>query len=372
MEIAGLSWHWEPVSSVSKLEQLWTELECRSDCSFFLSWDWIGTWLSETPGLSPFLLSVHDGAAIVAFALFQPATLRRQFKNRTVLLLNRSGEPSTDLITIEYNGIMSDRRYAQRVETALFLFLSKAGIFGCDRQCWQEVHVGLATSAIAERAREAGLLSRESERMPSWFADLKTLRSSGKRYLDSLNSNTRYQIRRSIRIYEQMGSITVTAAQSGDEAVEFLDELKVLHQNSWNRRGLPGSFANVHFEDFHRTLVRRCVERGTAEILRISAGKRVIGHVYNFIRNGRVYAYQTGLSYETDPRLKPGLTCHCVCIERHLDNGASAYDFMGGSARYKANLGIRGPDLAYHVIERKTLGSRSLALARRLKSSLTG
>ena len=366
MEIAGLSWRCEPLANVSKLERLWTELEDRSDCPFFLTWDWIGSWLSVTPNLSPLQLSVYDGPVVVALALFQPTSFRRHFGRTPALLLHQSGEASADLITIEYNGVMSDRRYARRVEAGLFCFLAKSGILGAGG----EVHVALATESVADCARDAGLVVTELARMPSWCVDLDAVRAGGKQYLESLSSNTRSQISRSLRMYQQRGPVQATAARSTDEALEFFDELKSLHQKTWIDRGLPGSFASSYFERFHRTLIHRSLERGTAEMVRVTAGDHLIGQVYNFIRNGRIYAYQTGLSYESEPKLKPGLVCHCMCIDRHLGRGASAYDFMAGSARYKANLGIRGPDLAHYMIERKTLRSQGLAFARRLKGLL--
>ena len=82
------------------------------------------------------------------------------------------------------------------------------------------------------------------------------------------------------------------------------------------------------------------------ELLRVSAGADIIGYVYNLVYRGHVYAYQTGILYESNPRLKPGLVSHCLCIERHLEEGSDVYDFMAGDARYKASLGEPGPDMA--------------------------
>ena len=48
----------EPLANLDSLEVMWRDLQARADCSFFLSWQWIGCWLRET-GLRP---------AVVAFA----------------------------------------------------------------------------------------------------------------------------------------------------------------------------------------------------------------------------------------------------------------------------------------------------------------
>lgn len=363
MDIGGLSWSLEALTDIPQLGRLWSELETRSGCDFFLTWDWIGTWLSMTPGLSPILLSVSDGPSVVALALFQPVTVRGRIGSVQAWMLHRSGESSEDRITIEYNGILSDRRYERRIEDGLFAFLAEA-------PAWQEIHLGLATGTIAEWAKRAGLIVTEASRYHSWFVDLATIRADSRQYLDTLSANTRYQIRRAIRMYQSLGPLNARAAESVKEAVEFFEELKVLHQRTWVQRGLADSFSSRHFEDFHRALLSRCVEQGSAEIVRVAAGKHLIGQVYNFLRDGRVYAYQTGLSYGSDPKLKPGLVCHTMCLERHLRGGrARIYDFMAGGGRYKASLGVRGPDMGYYIFQRKTLMSQSMALARRIKDA---
>jgi CelD/BcsL family acetyltransferase involved in cellulose biosynthesis len=299
-------------------------------------------------------------------ALFQPRERSRPFGKTTALLLHQSGDPSSDAITIEYNGIVSDRRYTQSVRAGFGLFLKQSGLF----EHGSQIHIALATHEVIEGVPNAGLILTELNRMPSWLVDLNAVRESRKQYLDLLSANTRYQVRRSLRLYQKQGPVEATVARSSDEALSFLDELKSLHQKTWNSRGLPGSFASPHFEKFHRALIRRCTKRGTVEIVRITAGSQLIAQVYNFIRKGYIYAYQTGLSYETDPKLKPGMIAHWINIDRHLTAGASAYDFLGGNARYKSNLGMRGPDLAHYMIEPKNPVSMGYALARRLKSRI--
>jgi CelD/BcsL family acetyltransferase involved in cellulose biosynthesis len=83
-----------------------------------------------------------------------------------------------------------------------------------------------------------------------------------------------------------------------------------------------------------------------------------------------VYAYQTGFAYADDARLKPGLVSHYLCLQHHLQKGAKVYDFMAGDNRYKSNLGMRGPDMMHHVLQRKTVKSQGEAFLRSLKRRL--
>lgn len=371
MNIEGLSYALHALGDPDSLAADWTGLEERSDCPFFLTWDWIGTWLAMTPGLSPLLLTVRDGPSLVALALLQSARQRRRFRHTRALLLHRTGDPITDIITIEYNGLLVDRLYRDRVMQSLFAFLKRTRLCGAPFGDWDEIHVAMATQEIAQKARAEGLVTLELAHKPSWFVDLDAVRRGGGVYLESLSSNTRYQIRRAFRLYQEHGPVTANAARSAEEAMGFFAEFKQLHQATWVDRGQPGGFSNSYFENFHRTLLRRCIARGTVELVRVAAGDHLIGQVYNFIHRGRVYAYQTGFAYEADARLKPGLVSHCLCIERHLQNGAHAYDFMAGDNRYKSNLGIRGPDLMHHVLQRRTLPAMGEILLRKLKTALS-
>src|SRR6185312_5712150 len=314
MNIDGLSYALRPIDDPDGLAADWSDLETRSDGPFFLTWDWIGTWLSTTPGLSPLLLTVHDGPVIVALALLQPARQRRRFRNTRSLLLHRTGNPATDIITIEYNDVLMDRLYRDRIARSVFPFLKSIKLPGQPFGDWDEIHVAMATEEIAQRARDAKLMTLEMAHKPSWFVDLEAVRRSGKSYVESLSSNTRHQIRRSLRLYQEQGPVTAIAAGSTEEAMRFFEEFGQLHQATWTSRGQPGGFSNPYFVAFHRALLSRCIERGTAELVRVAAGDNVIGQVYNFIHDGHVYAYQTGFAYSADARLKPGLVSHSLCI----------------------------------------------------------
>ena len=155
-----------------------------------------------------------------------------------------------------------------------------------------------------------------------------------------------------MRLYEKRGRLDIARARDVPEALSFLDGLKALHQSYWTSRGEPGGFSYPFFERFQKRLIQTCLSHGTVEILKVSAGTDVIGYVYNLVYRRHVYAYQTGFHYESDPRLKPGLVSHCLCIDRHLHDGSDVYDFMAGAARYKANLGEPGPDMLYLLAER--------------------
>jgi hypothetical protein len=74
-------------------------------------------------------------------------------------------------------------------------------------------------------------------------------------------------------------------------------------------------------------------------LLRIHAGDRDIGYLYNFSYRGAIMVYQSGLNYKlVDTRHNPGLTAHALAIQFSADSGFDTYDFLGGATRYKRQL----------------------------------
>src|SRR5262249_38060427 len=103
-------------------------------------------------------------------------------------------------------------------------------------------------------------------RQPSAAVDLEALRLSGRPYGESLSANTRYQIRRAIKLYAERGPLTIAPAAGVEEGLRFFDELCVLHQRQWAARHQPGALASSFIAQFHRALIRRCLPAGEAEL----------------------------------------------------------------------------------------------------------
>jgi CelD/BcsL family acetyltransferase involved in cellulose biosynthesis len=337
---------------VAELEQLWLDLEQRAAAPFFLSWNWIGCWLQETSLHPPILIGRAEGRVVLLGVLTQ--SVRRGLLPITVhgLQLHMTGESRQDVITIEYNGFLVEHCLSGKIEADAIAFLL-SGITIDGRRC-DELHLKNVPAALERSVGASGCNVREVQRKPSWRIDLAAIRAAGKHYLDCLSANTRQQIRRSIRLYEQRGQLEIVRARDVLEGLSFLDGLKELHQGYWVGRGEPGAFSYPFFEAFQKRLIQTCLPRGTVEIARVTAGSDVVGYVYNLVYRGHVYAYQTGIRYEDNPRLKPGLVSHCLCVDQHIADGSVVYDFMAGEARYKANLGEPGPDMLYLLAERST------------------
>jgi CelD/BcsL family acetyltransferase involved in cellulose biosynthesis len=319
-----------PVKDWAALGISWRRLEAEAPCSFFQSWTWIGC-LAEERFPDPVLLEARDGGQIVALALFNR---RRTRLGRQILFLHESGDPIRDGPFIEHNGL-----------------LHRAGVpddlaASCLRAArWQAL--GRKHSLLPRRLVLSGVdgrllavaRARPRRSMAAPFLALAKLRDAGRDVLDALSANTRHQVRRSMRAYAALGELALQRAATPAEAHAYLDELAVLHQQTWTARGKPGCFAQPFFARFHHALIDRGLARQEIDLFRVTAGETLVGVLYNFRHRGRSLAYQSGFAYGLGGRhAKPGLTSHVLAIRFCLEAGLDAYDFLAGEDRYKSSL----------------------------------
>lgn len=358
----------------SELADCWQDLERRSDCSIFSSWHWIGPWIASARG-EFYLLIARCHGRVVGLGVFGFATPRHPYRVRATptIYLSQSGDPAQDVVTIEYNEILSDREYAAEVRRACL----------CHLLAWRRLPDGRSIRAMAwNGAVEAEFVElaagskapwRVVAEAPSSFVDLATIRGSDRAFLGHVSANTRRQVRRAMALYEQHhGPLRLDAAGKVDEALAFFHAAGALHQARWQPRGKPGAFAYPFYVRFHERLIAEGLRKGVVELVRVSAGEMPIGYLYNFLYRGRVYYYFSGFRYEADNRLKPGLVSHVLCIEHHLARGMEAYDFMAGDNRYKTSLGQPGPRMIGVIFEQPTPMLRLESWLRTLKRTRLG
>ena len=111
--------------------------------------------------------------------------------------------------------------------------------------------------------------------------------------------NTRYQVRRSIRLYEKKyGALKLSQPKNKEEALEFFLEAGKLHVQRWEDSG----FKNKEFIQFHKNLILDSFEDNTINLLKLTANKETIAIMYYHLIAGTVYFYLHGLNYEDDKK----------------------------------------------------------------------
>jgi len=330
---AAITFAVETLPPLDELEAIWSRLDIAGTHSFFLTWAWIGTLLRCLPSPPQVrLLRAKRGSETVALAVL---TLKRTVRAGVPVMhgwLNATGDPAYDCITIEHNGFAS------------------AGVRVAD--LWSAFGEWFATGITAANEilviatdPETALLSRSHFDLEHRDTGFRTpLQNLGdlEGFMGSLSRNSRQKLRRSMRDYE--APLSVQVARDTETALAFLSEMRALHVRSWTRRGRRHAFTNPFFETFHRSLIRVGVDSGAVDLLRVSAGEKPIGYLYNFVRNGTVSSYQSGFD-DIDTRLRPGYVCHAVAIAHYAAAGMAEYDFLAGGNALKHSYGSQTYDL---------------------------
>ena len=345
-----------PLPEIGRLHDTWIELQKRSKASYFLSWAWIGTWLELIcDGNRAQLVSVSRGAIIVGLGV---VTARRRFMDLGPLhiRLHEVGDPILDNLTIEYNGLLTEAGHEKSVLAAVVKHLAQH-----DKR-WLTFYLpGLDVENLDLERLQSDALELRTHLRATHYVDLGHLRTTGHEYITALPAQTRNTIRGTQRKLEQnFGEISVETADTHARKREFFDELVRLHQASWIAKGSPGAFSDPRILQFHDRLIAASSADEGVQFVRLDAGSRSIGYIYNIVWRKRVYYYQAGIDYAGCGHLgSPGLLLLAHAVQRALADGMDRYEFRAGDAFYKRKLGNREGRMAWVSVDRIGWASRA-------------
>lgn len=353
----------EPLTDLPALRASWLELESRSDCSYFLTWAWIGEWLQLICDQRIVrVLSVFEGSRLVALGLI---TTRRRFRGLGPrhLRLHEAGSKALDSLTVEYNGLLSEAGRMPAALAAAVDFLVR------EQPRWHILYLpGIDSRDLPMQSLAAQPLEMRVRRHATPFVDLHAIRAAGGDYIASLSKKTRFKLRRTARdIAGNSGALEFTVADGPRQAHEFLHALVALHQAHWcNKPGGGGAFADPRILRFHERQVAKSTAQCGVQLARLCAGERPIGYAYHFIRDKVVYYYQAGIDYAGFASLgSPGMLLLAHAIQHAADNGMARYELMAGESPYKRRLANGAGEMLWLSLDRPGL----LTQARRLRQA---
>lgn len=302
------------IESPELLKREWIELQGRSECSYFQSWGWMGTWLEVVANdLKPALIKIWCDDLLVGMGVFVNKNITRHllFQSNS-LFLNEYPFDGRNMV-IEYNGLLSDKEHTQAVYREVINHLINE-YHECD-----EFYFGGLSQIEYSKVDQGSCGENEYnlkvvDESPSWSVELDTFEPDIEGFLKTLSKNRRAQIRRSVKTYEAKGELKLEEALTKEDALIFFDGLKTLHMERWRLSRGQGSFINSKWEEFHRTLISDRFNGGEVQLLKVTNGEEAIGYLYNFIWHNTVYVLQTGFKMSPDKRLLPGYVVHIYAI----------------------------------------------------------
>jgi len=276
--------------------------------------------------------------------------------------LNTAGENAADDVCVEYNDILAMPEYKAEFVTRLIAHLKQSRV---DQFVANGIHELETVNLL--RSQWAWATTCTPHKAP--YVDLASIRQRHNDYERELSSNTRTQVRRSRKLLgTESGVIQIERADSMSQGLEFLQELADLHQARWTAKGKVGAFHSPRFSFFHRRLVERLLPFGGIDLLRVRAGERTVGILYNYVVQRKVFFYQSGFIYSHDNRMKPGLVTHTEAINYYLDKGLDEYDFLAGDSQYKQSLSNAERQIQWLTFDGDTLRVRFMSRLKAMRS----
>ncbi len=333
----------EPLPDLSVLEARWRALESRCTGSFFQSWTWAGSWLRATAA-KPALIAVRSAAGEeVGLALLGRSRDKRLLGRVPTLWLNEAGNSAQDRPYVEYNAPLALAEREDQVAHAI------AGLLG-SRRDWRVLRLsgvepGCALlTAIPVRRR---ILVNRS---PAYFVGLDQVRQAKGDYPALLSSNTRSQIRRSLRDYGD-APVCVTRCATTEAVVEALGDMRRLNQG----RHANNAWDDAMFLAFAEEIAKAGLASGAVDILSVQLGERRIGLLMNFVHRGRAMNYQSAFEEPLTAKAKPGLMTHAAAVSHYAGRGLDLYSLLAGTDRYKQSLSTGEETLEWWMAERFSL-----------------
>lgn len=359
------------LDNLESLEKIWLDLQGRADCSFFQTWGWFEVWLSQVVGeLSPLIISVYFDNRVVGIGILISAKVKRHhvFHSRSIYL---NDAPFLDNnLVIEYNGLLAARGHESEVYSHAFHYMLQKFPAIDEFHFSGLTSISSVNAAVNKYREDVKVICQETS--TSYMVTLDYPGSGVDAYLSSIGKNRRLQIRRSLRLYAEQGPVLVEEAKTVEQALLYLDGLKVLHTRRWQSLGKAGSFANERWDKFQRTLISSRFEYGEIQLVKVSNSNQEIGYLYNFIWRKRVYVLQTGFALEQDKKLMPGYVVHALAIDYNRDKGMKSYDLLHGDSLYKKLLCNKQQELFWLVVQRKRIRFLLEDIARILIQKLRG
>jgi CelD/BcsL family acetyltransferase involved in cellulose biosynthesis len=155
-------------------------------------------------------------------------------------------------------------------------------------------------------------------------------------YVTSRKKRLRRKIRDTRRWLEEPGTArTLATVDTEETALAAQACLVQFHQARWKEKGYPGAFADPRVVKFHENVIRAALSTNTLRMHTLSENGQIIAVSYNFRVASLVQAYLSSFD-ESWSDARPGVVLRTYVMERAILDGASRFDFLEGTEKYKA------------------------------------
>ena len=333
---------------ISDVEQYWKNIEKRAEpISYFLSWDWIGSWVNTCKPSGFFIVGFDEAEPVAIGFIGTP-------DNNGIGWLNKAGIDKKDQVWIEYNDFFITADNKTKIRQFMVSFLLNNKTFGL-----KKLHIDMTTLALKDYGQN-GYIKLVSDGYLQRLKDVQGL----SQLLNKYSKNTKRQIKKSEDLLKQTGELKLEVLSEDKQADVLLNEISELHKSQWVDSKWGSGFTNEEFVKCHQQLITL----PSTKILCLTCDGIPIAYGYFLLSGGSVNFYLSAIDKNPDNKIKVGLLFHCYAMLHFSKQGFKIYDFLAGDARYKKSLSSEHYRLNSLVIYGDSWSNKLEKMVRKIRS----
>jgi CelD/BcsL family acetyltransferase involved in cellulose biosynthesis len=150
-------------------------------------------------------------------------------------------------------------------------------------------------------------------------------------YNKQLSRKFRYNLRRALRLAEDIGAVTVKHYSGNQITWECFETIIEINRHAH----FPRLSQSPIQQEFIRQLINQKNEKGLLNIYILSIGDRPVAYEYGFIYNGRFDDWRTGYDTDLPANISIGKLLAAQVIEACFKDHLNEIDFLRGTESYK-------------------------------------
>jgi hypothetical protein len=307
------------------VERDWITLQANSNCPYYLTWNWIGSWVKQCEAPIYLLKASIDEQVVGLAFIFKKKRRVLGFYPVTQWWLNRTGDDKYDQVWIEYNDLLTKNSSEKEIRACMLLYIAQ-------NNNWDEFILGMTSKKVEDDFYSLSKYKRVVIEDFGYQVNLNKIKDS---YLKEVVSrNTRQKINQTCKLLTKQGNLNFSVITSTEVKLNALNQIKKFHVEKWSDTSTPSGFQNIIFS--------KCIEEQlkskNTEIAQLTLNTKAIAYLVNYIFKGRVYFYLSALHSDFNGKIKLGLYIHSLTIEFYKAKNMDVYDFLAGESRYKKSL----------------------------------
>ena len=157
------------------------------------------------------------------------------------------------------------------------------------------------------------------------------------KYLESLTSKQRHEVRRKLRRLADEGDVSFRFIEGGGDITAAMDTFFRMFVES---RQDKAEFMTERMKSFFSLLAESMAEAGLLKLGVLELDNRPLAEIMCFDYNDCIYLYNSGYDPEYTS-LSAGLLSKVLAIKESIELGRKKFDFLKGAETYKYHLGGR-------------------------------